>query len=175
MELRCPPSGDDIYCWERKTFMTKGMMALLVSGMVLSFTALPAMAQNDNGNRGKHKGWYKNDNRARGNDFDRGRNQADRRDLDRYLSGNPYQGVSTAAVSAFDTRAGQVRADIASRLAAGAITPAQASRLHARLDSVMSLRTEYLNSGGVLTASELAQLNTRLNEVRIALRSRVFF
>lgn len=62
---------------------------------------------------------------------------------------------------------GNLRADISERLSAGVITPARASALTARLDAIVRMEKQFAASDGV-SAAELAQLEARLNNVRVA-------
>lgn len=59
------------------------------------------------------------------------------------------------------------RVDISERLSEGLISPGQASAMSARLNTIISLKNQYASTGG-LSAAEFERLQSRLNNVRVA-------
>lgn len=139
--------------------MTRRLFVLAMSLLLLSSAAMPAFAQ-----QRSLRSWralredphyrYGLDNRRWSGTWDR----------------QPWmEAANPAAIARFDARADELRAAIASRGSPGV------RRLNERLNVLMNMRAAFARSDGVLTVMELKQLNSRLNELRIALRSRVYF
>lgn len=137
--------------------MTRRLFVLAMSLLLLSSAAMPAFAQDRSLRR-----W-----RALREDPHYLYGLDNRRWIERTWDRQPWmEAANPAAIARFDARAAELRAAIASRGRSG---------LNERLNTLMNMRTAFARSDGVLTMSELKQLNSRLIELRIALRNRVYF
>jgi hypothetical protein len=164
--------------------MNKVFSGIALALLIFVSTSSSALAQRANypqvrGN-GWHRGWFRDDDRNdvdfhrryglnngnwnSGNWNNGGRNGG-------WRGGTTLDGANPAAIAQFDARANQVRAEINSRTAGGA----RSARLSGELDSLFAMRARYMSFGRTLTVNELEQLNARLNQLRIGLRSRVYF
>lgn len=161
--------------------MNKQLFGVMLAALLLSSSSLSAFAK-PQGDRpfavhdsGWHRGWF-NDNNGNGfppgyNNWDNGRGANNRPGFDRgnagWNNGWDNAAANAAAISQFDERMTQMRADVAAQLASGAITPEMANRLNARLDSLAGVR----RASRSFTPTELGQLNGRLRHLRSGMRS----
>lgn len=147
------------------------VVALLLGGVGF---ATPASAQGD-GYANLHRGWLRPGDRLGGGAGFHGRVGGGGWVNGGAMPGTTYGGVNPAAIAQFDARAGQVRGEIGARLSARAISPMQAQRLNQELSSLMAMRAQYTASGGAGGAMQFSELNRRLVQLQMGLRSPIQF
>jgi hypothetical protein len=152
-------------------------LGIAISLLMLASAASPALGQNRYPNlrgNGWHRGWFRDDGQ-RDRDFHirYGLNNGNwnsgnwgRSAWTASRAGTAFDGANPAAIAAFDARVNQLRGEVNAR---------GQGRLNSQLNSLLAMRAQFTASGGALTVNELEQLNARLNELRIGLRSRVYF
>jgi hypothetical protein len=149
----------------------------LVGVLLLSVTCVTPAGAQQPGYSNWHRGWLRPGNRLGGGAGFRGQfggRPQNWRD-NRGWQSTTYGGINPAALAQFDSRANQLRGEIGARLSARAISPGQAYRMNQELNSLMSLRSQLAASGGAGGASQMGDINRRLVQLQMALRSPIAF
>lgn len=157
--------------------MNSRISCLIFASVLLSMTSvLPASAQ-DNGYSGWHRGWLRPGERLGGGAGFHGQVGGNRGwgGGESNWRGTAYGGVNPAALGQFDARVNQLRNEIAARVAARAISPAQAYRVNQELAALETLRGQILANGGAGGANQVGDLNRRLVQLQMTLRSPIQF